>query len=245
MIKFFKILFSVIVLVLIILPIKMNAEENSAVLNEEVLVINNGFEYKIVKKGEKIEEILKNGGIETNKNDLIFPGRKIVFKKGTKIIIKKAKPVILNKDKTEKKIFTQKKFVWEVLEDAKIEFGENNLINFSLSDEIFPGIEIKIWDKPKPKPKIIKKEKIEKSGQTQNGLASWYSHISGNYCASLTFKKGSRLLVTNLQNGKSVVVKVNDSGPFNGRSIDLEKSAFSKIASLSAGVVNVKVELLK
>jgi len=51
---------------------------------------------------------------------------------------------------------------------------------------------------------------------------------------------GTRLRVTNQSNGKSVVVRVNDRGPFVGeRSLDLSYGAFSKIASPSQGVANV------
>jgi len=51
---------------------------------------------------------------------------------------------------------------------------------------------------------------------------------------------GTKLRVTNKSNGKSVVVRVNDRGPFVGdRSLDLSYGAFSKIASPGQGVANV------
>ena len=51
--------------------------------------------------------------------------------------------------------------------------------------------------------------------------------------------------VTNLANGKSVVVKVNDRGAFkSGRIIDLSKFAFGSIANIREGVIKVKVEVL-
>lgn len=57
---------------------------------------------------------------------------------------------------------------------------------------------------------------------------------------------GSLVKVTNVRNGKSVVVKINDRGPFvRGRIIDLSKSAFSNIGKTSAGVINVKIEVIK
>lgn len=56
---------------------------------------------------------------------------------------------------------------------------------------------------------------------------------------------GSRLKVTNVKTGQSVVVRVNDRGPFvKGRLVDLSRSAFSSIGSLSAGVIRVRVELI-
>jgi rare lipoprotein A len=57
---------------------------------------------------------------------------------------------------------------------------------------------------------------------------------------------GSRVKVTNVKNGKSVIVKINDRGPFvKGRVIDLSKSAFNSIGSISSGVINVKVEWIQ
>jgi rare lipoprotein A len=51
---------------------------------------------------------------------------------------------------------------------------------------------------------------------------------------------GTRLRVTNQVNGKSVIVRVNDRGPFvGGRSLDLSYGAFIKIASAGQGVVRV------
>jgi rare lipoprotein A len=48
--------------------------------------------------------------------------------------------------------------------------------------------------------------------------------------AHKTLPLGTMLLVTNLENGKSVKVKVNDRGPFiKGRIIDLSRSSFAKI----------------
>ena len=56
-------------------------------------------------------------------------------------------------------------------------------------------------------------------------------------------RMGSYVKVTNTANGKSVIVKINDRGPFGaGRIIDLDKVAFQEIASLGQGVINVKME---
>ncbi len=55
--------------------------------------------------------------------------------------------------------------------------------------------------------------------------------------------------VTNLDNGKSVIVRVNDRGPHKrfvrkGRLIDLSRQAFVQIASPNKGLINVQLELL-
>lgn len=56
----------------------------------------------------------------------------------------------------------------------------------------------------------------------------------------------SLVRVTNPANGQSVVVRINDRGPFYGqnRCLDLSESAFSSIASVGEGVVDVRYEVL-
>lgn len=81
------------------------------------------------------------------------------------------------------------------------------------------------------------------------GNASWYRYKNGNFAASPDFLKGSVLRVTNLANNKTVDVTINDFGPDRSihpdRVIDLDRVAFEKIASPSAGIVKVKIEPLK
>ena len=56
---------------------------------------------------------------------------------------------------------------------------------------------------------------------------------------------GTRLLVTNRDNGKQTVVTINDRGPYyGGRIIDLSHGSFSKIASPSQGVARVCIARL-
>ena len=61
--------------------------------------------------------------------------------------------------------------------------------------------------------------------------------------ASNVHKLGSLLKITNKANGKSVVVRVTDTGGFGkyGRTLDLSKGAFSRIANLSNGVAKVDI----
>jgi len=57
---------------------------------------------------------------------------------------------------------------------------------------------------------------------------------------------GTKLLVTNPANGRSVVVRVNDRGPYiAGRGLDLSHGAFVKLASASSGVARVCYKIHK
>jgi rare lipoprotein A len=97
-------------------------------------------------------------------------------------------------------------------------------------------------------------------GYTESGQASFYADKFQNrktasgepYRHNLetaAHKKmpfGSIVKVTNKNNGRSVIVRINDRGPFvKGRVIDLSKSAFSRIGSLSSGLVNVKINVIR
>ncbi len=96
-------------------------------------------------------------------------------------------------------------------------------------------------------------------GSTQIGLASWYGiEEHNNYAASgerfskydytaahKTLPMGTVVRVTNLENGRDVIVKVNDRGPFVGdRIIDLSHAPAQSIDMIQKGVVKVKVEVV-
>jgi len=98
-----------------------------------------------------------------------------------------------------------------------------------------------------------------KEGQTQRGVASYYhDSFQGNRTASgeiyrkrvrsaahKSLPLGTKVRVTKLSNGKSVVVRINDRGPFvKGRIIDLSRRAARDLGILKNGVAKVKVEVL-
>lgn len=102
----------------------------------------------------------------------------------------------------------------------------------------------------------IEKESPKKDDKSsvvsQSGVASWYDYeINGSEwskshrtCASRTLKRYSMARVTNLDTGESVDCFVNDYIEHPDRDIDLSSYAFIKIAPLSLGLVNVKIEQL-
>ena len=99
----------------------------------------------------------------------------------------------------------------------------------------------------------------EQVSYSEKGLASWYvpvgdSALTANgevYDANLltarhkTLPLPSFVKVTNLENGKSVVVRVNDRGPMvNNRLIDVSQEAARQLEMPSSGTVLVQLELL-
>ena len=65
-------------------------------------------------------------------------------------------------------------------------------------------------------------------------------------CAHKTLPFNTVIRVTNLANGKSVDVRVNDRGPFvAGREADLSKGAASKLGMIKTGTAKVKIHIVK
>jgi rare lipoprotein A len=78
---------------------------------------------------------------------------------------------------------------------------------------------------------------------TETGEASWYSFApgSGFTAAHPWLPFGTVVTVTDLENGKSIQVVINDRGPYGGRIIDLSEDAFSALAALGHGVIDVRL----
>jgi rare lipoprotein A len=57
---------------------------------------------------------------------------------------------------------------------------------------------------------------------------------------------GTRVLIENLDNGRSVVVRINDRGPFtHNRIIDVSEAAAEKLGMVASGVANVRVSRIE
>ena len=97
-------------------------------------------------------------------------------------------------------------------------------------------------------------------GFTESGQASYYSDYYQNRptasgelynhekktAAHRELPFGSNVKVTNVNNGESVIVRINDRGPYvDGRIIDLSRSAFSDIGSISSGTLAVEIEVVQ
>ena len=97
------------------------------------------------------------------------------------------------------------------------------------------------------------------AGHTQSGVASYYhDRFQGRKTASgarydkntlsaahKTLPLGTKVKVTDSRTGKSVVVRINDRGPFvKGRVIDLSRAAARKIGLVKKGLTPVKVKVL-
>lgn len=102
-------------------------------------------------------------------------------------------------------------------------------------------------------------EIIESARDITTGVVSWYGEkfhgrktASGEVydkheltAAHKTLPFGTKVKVTNVRNGKSVVVEINDRGPYaKSRVLDLSQAAFSEIGHTNTGVMQVEYEIV-
>jgi len=134
-----------------------------------------------------------------------------------------------------------------------IAFGFNGCATLSYSK----SKRVKHHNTPKVKSHHLAPKKSTKF--TQVGIASYYGQkydgrqtangeildLNRLTAAHKTLPFGTLVRVTALDSGRSVVVKINDRGPFvSGRIIDLTDSAAKKIGIYTKGIARVKIETL-
>ena len=113
------------------------------------------------------------------------------------------------------------------------------------------------------KPYIVNGQRYEPlrdhNGFVQEGRASWYGkkfhgrktsngetyNMYDMTAAHKTLPMGTKVRVTNKENGRSVIVTITDRGPYiKGRIIDVTKGVAHKLDFITDGIVPVKVEVL-
>jgi rare lipoprotein A (peptidoglycan hydrolase) len=117
--------------------------------------------------------------------------------------------------------------------------------NRSIENELFSSSDI-----------IVKEEKKQNCSV---GLASYYQRCFGTCdtaygewfepdgisVAHKTLPHNTNLLVTNLHNGRTLKVRVNDKGPYvKGRVLDFSRGAMRKLGGLNSGVIRVEYCIL-
>ncbi|KKR07355.1 MAG: Rare lipoprotein A [Parcubacteria group bacterium GW2011_GWC2_39_14] len=201
--------------------------------------------------------------VDTNFNLIIRPG---VLSNESRVVVKQLDPDDTNLPADWQRISDY--YEYEVVNASALVKDKALVINIKLAEAQKNQKRIFVWDTEKniwvevstvvrdaqnvrafltqPTARLVVLEKqIMELGQ-----ASWYKYKNCDCAASPDYPKGTKLKVKNIDNGKEVVVTVNDYGPdrslFPNRVIDLDKIAFKKLGALSCGVLkNILVTLEK
>lgn len=111
-------------------------------------------------------------------------------------------------------------------------------------------------EKPAPQVSKSSKKKLDRSGQPQQGKASYYADKfagrkmadgtpmdpQSNIAASRTLPLGTKAEVVNLENGKSAVVEIRDRGPYiDGRIVDVTPKVAEQLDMKEQGIASVEV----
>lgn len=199
--------------------------------------------------GETSEAILEETGIPFDEDDLITPSRGTTVASGETIILTKVevreetKEVAIpytTKEKEDDELSWRKRIV-QVKGVDGIKRTTYRVSYHNGKEVARKMISAEVVEDPIAE--VVTQGTYVKVGKSHRGAASWYAYTGTMAAANPWLPLGSYVRVTNLDNEKSVIVKINDRGPFApGRIIDLDKVAFQQIASLGAGVINVKME---
>lgn len=204
------------------------------------------------KPATTVEEALAAAGVKLEGADFVEPATTQTLNEGVVIHVTR---VTVSEETEDTKIPFEKSEV----EDATLSWQTKKIVQKGI-----PGIRTSVYKVSRHNGKVVAKEKIKESVTTEpvsektvigtkvtvikkhTGGASWYAHTGTLAAANPWLPFGSYVRVTNTANGKSVIVKINDRGPFGGgRIIDLDRLAFAKIADIGTGVINVLMEEIR
>ncbi|NLT70494.1 MAG: septal ring lytic transglycosylase RlpA family protein [Verrucomicrobiaceae bacterium] len=153
---------------------------------------------------------------------------------------------------------------------ARLTFGNRKLLWGGISTIFLTGCDFATLGRPAgTSPPSVSVKRIDegahpgykKTGEVFSGTVSWYSvktnggtrtasgerfSNSGETAAHKTLPFGTRIQVTNLANGKSVVLRVNDRGPHTkGRVLDVSIGAAKKLDFVGRGITRCRIEVLR
>ncbi len=215
----------------------------------EISVQVDGAQKSYAVFATSVDEALAEAGVVLDEDDIVKPEKSAVSFRGQRINITR---VDIREEVVEKSVAFEKKsneddeLSWrKTVVTQKGEKGTDRLV-YRVSSHDGREVNRKLVRTERikePVTEIVTQGTYVKLGKSHSGAASWYAWTGTMAAANPWLPKGSFVKVTNTENGKSVIVVINDRGPFvPGRIIDLDKVAFAKIASVGAGVINVKME---
>lgn len=212
-------------------------------------VVVKGKEHDVLTNATTVRELLSAMGIRPDDDDRVQPSPSTPLHSGQLIRY-------VDIELRTRRVQVTIPFTTDVIYTDALEPGEVDFLRAGSTGMMIRTYEIRIVDG-----KVIWKKLVSQrvtrapiSARRRAGIrdsnvsgsavgeAVWYDAPGSSFTAAhLTLPFGTRVTVTNLDNGRSVTVVITDRGPYGGRLIDLSPEAFEKIAPLGQGVARVRI----
>jgi uncharacterized protein YabE (DUF348 family) len=205
----------------------------------------------IVSSADTVEHLLSQAGVGVRPDDYVFPSRSAEPADGMWLRVVRVRRLVEARNiRVPYRVVTQR--------DSSMESGVRRVVQQGSEGLKLQRTSVLLEDGRRVSTRLLD-EKVLRSardhivrvgtkaptfkggGGKQSGLASWFE-ADGLVAAHRSLPIGSVVKVTNVENGKSVAVRINQRGPWvDGRVIDLSDDAFERLAPLGAGTVKVTV----
>ncbi|MGQ0670132.1 MAG: ubiquitin-like domain-containing protein [Actinomycetota bacterium] len=238
--------------------VKLVAQPTESILSADAVgpsrivdarVVVKGKEHDVLTNATTVRELLSAMGITPDDDDRVQPSPSTPLHAGQLIRY-------VDIELRTRRVQVTIPFATDVIYTDALEPGEVDFLRAGSTGTMIRTYEIKIVDGKVVAKKLVSQRvtRAPISARRRAGIrdanasgsavgdAVWYEAPgSGFTAAHLTLPFGTRVTVTNLDNGRSVTVVITDRGPYGGRLIDLSPEAFEKIAPLGQGVARVRI----
>ncbi|MFC1632606.1 G5 domain-containing protein [Patescibacteria group bacterium] len=225
--------------------------------SSKVTLVVDGKSTEIETHARTVEDLLNEQNIKLGGNDKIDPPLTALLHAHDKVEVIR----VSTKEVTTEEVV---EFTTQHVNDDTLALGTTKVKQAGKNGKVKRKYLITYEDGKEVDREVLKEEVLEEAVKQivlvgtkietvygGTGVASWYFDYTNSYCSSScaahrTLPKGTRVKVTNTANGKSVIVTINDRGPQSpSRIIDLGRTPFSKIGSLSAGLITVRLDVIQ
>lgn len=214
-----------------------------------VRVVVMGKDHDVLTNAAEVGELLSAMGIEPDRNDRVLPSPSTPLHHDTTIRFDRIEYVV-------RELRIPIPHTTFTTYSERLAAGEIRLMREGVDGLMFERYRVKIVNGESVNRELLVRQVLQvaiaarrvvgRENQvhgSQVGEASWYSFAPGDglTAAHPWLPFGTVVTVTNVANGNTVRVVINDRGPFGGRIIDLSNQAFAHLAPLSQGVCQVRL----
>jgi resuscitation-promoting factor RpfB len=198
---------------------------------------------EIITNAPDVGHLLDSVGVILRGKDRVSPGRRMTLEPGMEVTVVRVREVV---EEQAIAFDTEVRYSDELYED------EERVEREGVGGLVRSVFRLRFVDGTEASRTLLHREVVSqpvdrivvrgtRPRNVQEGVASWYER-DGMVAAHQTLPFGTEVRITNLANGKSVTVVINDRGPFvEGRIIDLSDDAFAQLAPLSSGTFHARI----